>query len=126
MTLELVVLDGLYAVARLGPSEAVPGWADTGEFVSITRTKEELSIICEDRAVPENVRCERGCRALRVAGVLDFALVGVLARLARPLAEAGVAICAVSTFDTDYLLVRDGDLDRAVAALRAAGFTIRA
>jgi hypothetical protein len=125
MALELLVFDGLYAIARLGPSEAGPGWANTGVLVSITRTSDELSIICQDGAVPEDVRCERGWRALRVAGTLDFAAVGILAGLARPLAEAGVAICAVSTFDTDYLLVRDADLDRAVAALCAAGFNVR-
>lgn len=125
MGLELIVLDGLYAVARLGPEEPLPPWAVGGGFVSITRTEEELSIICEDGSVPDGVRCERGRRALRVAGTLDFAAVGILSRIAVPLADSVVAICAVSTFDTDYLLIRDRDLDRAVAALRAAGFEVR-
>ncbi|HWE37600.1 MAG TPA: ACT domain-containing protein [Isosphaeraceae bacterium] len=125
MTLELLVLDGPYAIARLGPEEPTPIWATGGGFVSVTRTGDELSIICEEGAVPEGVRCERGWRALRVAGTLDFSAVGILARLAGPLAVAGVAICVVSTFDTDYLLVRASDLDRAVAALRAAGSSIR-
>jgi hypothetical protein len=122
--LTLIVLPGTYAVCRLPADAAFPDWA-VGDLVSVTQTVEELSVVCREDAVPEGVRCERGWRCLRVDGALDFSLVGVLASLLVPLAEAGVSVFALSTFDTDYLLVRDGDLARATRALEAAGQAIR-
>jgi hypothetical protein len=119
--LALNLLTGNFAVCRLAADAPLPSWAAGGPFVSITRTAEELSVVCPEEAVPEGVPCERGWRCLRVAGTLDFALVGVLASLAVPLAEAGVSVYAISTFDTDYLLVRGGSLERAVEALGRAG-----
>ncbi len=111
-------------MCRMDRDGGVPAWAMRGDFSSITRTDDELSIVCPESAVPVGVRAERGWRALRVAGVLDFSLVGVLASLAVPLAGAGINLFAVSTFDTDYLLVREPDLARAVAALRGAGHEV--
>lgn len=121
----LLVLGGTFAVCRLGKSAAVPAWA-AGDFLSVTRTAEELSVVCPEAAVPEGVRCERGWRCLRVAGTVPFSAVGVLASLAGPLAAAGVSLFAVSTFDTDYLLVKDDDMERAVGALRGAGHVVSA
>jgi hypothetical protein len=120
----LLVLGGTFAVCRLGGSAAVPAWATTGDFLSVTRTAEELSVVCPEAAVPEGVRCERGWRRLRVAGTVPFSAVGVLASLAGPLAAAGVSLFAVSTFDTDYLLVKGDHLERAVGALRGAGHLV--
>jgi hypothetical protein len=120
----LISLDGLFAVCRLAAEAPLPAWAaggPSGSLVSITRTADELSIVCRQELVPEGVRCERGWRVLRVAGTLDFNLVGVLAALLAPLAEAGVAVFVLSTFDTDYLLVKDDRLDAADDALRRAG-----
>jgi hypothetical protein len=124
--LALVALPGAFAVCRLAPDAPVPGWAATAPFLSVTRTADELSVVCPEGAVPDGVRCERGWQCLRVAGTLDFALVGVLAALLEPLAAAGISVFALSTFDTDYLLVRQGELGRAVEALRAAGHTVDA
>lgn len=121
--LDLAQLPGRYAVCRLPADAGTPAWAD-GEFVCVTRTVEELSVVCREDAVPEGVRCERGWRCLRVAGTLDLSLVGVLASLLVPLAEAGVGVFCVSTFDTDYLLVREADVDRAMPALREAGHRV--
>ena len=90
----------------------------------MTRTADELSIVCETDYVPSEVEQESGWRALVVEGRLDFALTGILVSLAAPLADAGVSIFALSTFNTDYLLVRADDLPRAVAALRAAGHRV--
>ena len=87
----------------------------------MTRTASELSIVCRDASVPASVTANRGWRAIAVDGTLDFALTGVLAALAAPLAAAGVSIFAMSTYDTDYVLVKQDTLDDAVAALRAAG-----
>jgi hypothetical protein len=124
--MELVPLEGAYAVCRLDADGPLPAWAAGGPFLSITRTADELSLVCREEVVPEGVRCERGWRCLRVAGTLDFSLVGVLASLLVPLAEAGVSVFAVSTFDTDHLLIRENHLARAVEALRAAGHAIQA
>jgi GNAT superfamily N-acetyltransferase len=122
--LSLVQVEGGYAVARLDAEAPIPGWVAGGPFVSITRTADELSVVCREEAVPEGVRCEPGWRCLRVAGTLDFGLVGVLASLLDPLAEAGVSVFAVSTFDTDYLLLRAADFERAVGVLRRVGHEV--
>ncbi len=121
----LDVLPGRLAVCRLAPSEPVPAWAWQGALSAVTRTAQELSVVCQEAAVPEGVPTERGWRALRVEGPLSFEQVGVLATLLAPLAEAGVSVFALSTYDTDYVLVREPDLTRAVAALRSAGHTVR-
>ena len=122
--LRLVVLEDAFTVCRLVPDEAAPSWAGGGPFASVSRTADELSVVCRRDAVPEGVRCETGWRCLRVAGTLDFMLVGVLASLVGPLAGAGVSVFAASTFDTDYLLVKEEKLDTAVEALRRAGHSV--
>jgi hypothetical protein len=124
MQLTLVVVDGVFAVGRLEPDALIPSWATAGGLFSVTRTAEELSVICPQRAVPEGVPCERGWRCVRVAGTMPFAVVGVLAALSAPLAEAGISVFALSTFDTDYLLVKAEDLERALDVLRRRGHTI--
>jgi hypothetical protein len=123
--LTLIVVDGLFAVCRLEPADSVPRWAIASEFFSITRTAEELSVVCPQEAVPEGVKGERGWRCLRVAGTIPFSDVGVLASLTAPLADAGISVFAISTFDTDYLLVKAEDLERAVDVLRRRGHTIQ-
>lgn len=104
------------AVCRLAPDAPVPDWA-RGEFVSVTRTADELSVVCAEAGVPRDVTAERGWRGLKVQGPLDFGLVGVLASLLAPLAEADIPVFVVSTYDTDYILVREADLGRAVEVL---------
>jgi hypothetical protein len=88
------------------------------------RTTEELSVVCEQKHVPPAAICDKGWRCLKVEGPLDLALTGVLAALTVPLAHAGIAVFALSTYDTDYVLVKAGDLDRAIRVLRDAGFEI--
>ena len=95
-----------------------------GELFAITRTPDELSIVCSQANVPPNTFSEPDWRALKVSGPLDFSLTGILASLASPLAQAGISIFALSTFDTDYLLVKSGALDRAVEVLRRAGHAV--
>jgi hypothetical protein len=90
----------------------------------VTRTPDELSVVADEAAVPAGVRAERGWRALQVAGPLDFNLTGILASLAYPLARAGISLFAVSTFDTDYVLIKEDKLHDALAALQAAGHTL--
>lgn len=124
MALRLVGVDGVFAVCQLPAGAAIPGWATSGELFSVTRTKEELSLVCHQDVVPTGVQCQGGWRCLRVAGTLPFALVGVLAALTVPLAEVGVSVFVFSTYDTDYLLVQGEVTLKAIAALRAAGHAV--
>lgn len=126
MPLTLSVLPGTYAICRLDAGTTIPAWALHGDFVSLTCTEDELSVVCAETAVPDGVQCERGWRCLKVEGPLDFALTGILASLAGPLAAAEISLFAISTYDTDYLLVKAGQLAEALAVLAAAGFDIRA
>jgi predicted metal-dependent HD superfamily phosphohydrolase len=120
----LLLIDGTCAVCRLAGDSAIPPWATAGDWFSITRTAEELSIICRQDAVPTDVVSERGWRCLRVAGTMPFTTVGVLASLTAPLAAAGVSIFAFSTFDTDYLLVKEDTVEKAIKTLQQAGYAI--
>ncbi len=122
-TFKLEVLPSTFAICRLDADANVPEWA-TGEFLSITRTPDELSIICRQGNVPENLQSELGWRCLRVAGRLKFSMVGVIASLAGTLAAANISVLVVSTFDTDYLLVKEGNLEAAVASLVEAGHAV--
>jgi hypothetical protein len=121
---DLDLLPGAYAICRWSADATLPDWAYQGGFVSVTRTPAELSAVCAFDAVPPGTVCEGPRRILAVRGPLDFALTGVMASLASPLAGAGVSIFVVSTYDTDYVLVRADNLDRAVEALRGAGHRV--
>jgi len=122
--LQLRVVSGRFAVCRLSADAAIPEWANGPGFVSITRTGDELSIVCSEERVPAGTQCERGFAAIRVAGTLAPELVGVMVSLAAPLADAGIPILAVGTYDTDYVLVRHSELENAVRALREAGHDV--
>ena len=102
----------------------MPTWAWTGELCAVTRTIDELSVVCSEEAVPPEAPSERGWRALKVQGPLDFSLTGVLAALTVPLAAASIPIFALSTYDTDYVLVAARDLTRAAEALTQAGHSV--
>lgn len=120
----LTVLGERFSICRLEAGEEIPPWATGGTFFSVTRTRDELSVVCPENAVPEGIRCERGWRATKLEGPFDLSMVGILASVASPLAEAGASIFAVSTFDTDYVLVREEQLDLAVDTLRARGHRV--
>jgi hypothetical protein len=109
------------AISRLDPGDAVPLWATAGAFFSVTRSARELSIVCEDALVPPGVRHERGWATLELEGPFPFELTGILASFLAPLAEAKIGIFALSTFDTDLVLVKRDALDAARCALAAAG-----
>jgi hypothetical protein len=108
------------AICRLDPEAAAPSWLPTTGFRAVTWTRDETSIVCEQGAVPAGVTCEEDWRAIRVVGPLEFSLTGVLASLTTPLADASIPVFGISTFDTDYVLVKRGDLDRAIDVLRTA------
>jgi hypothetical protein len=122
LTLQLVA--GEFAVCRLPPAEPVPAWAGPAVFSSITRTAEELSIICPAGQVPAGVRHEPGWALLKLAGPFEFGAVGILISVTEPLARAGISHLAVGTFDTDYLLIKTDRLARALPELEAAGHRV--
>ena len=122
--MKLYVLDELYAIVRCDPDAGLPAWLQGGHFWSATRSDSELSIVCRQEDVPNDASAERGWCAVEIAGPLDFSLTGVVAALVNPLADAGVPIFVLSTFETDYVLVRERDLPRSVEALTAAGHEV--
>lgn len=113
-----------FALVRCAPGDPLPAWAASSPFYSITRTPDELSILCHEALVPASLVAERGWRCLKVRGPLPFTAIGVLDALTHPLARAGISIFALSTYDTDYLLVADAALYTTIAVLEAAGHTI--
>ncbi len=123
--LHLDLLAEPLALVRLPAAGAVPTWtAEARQFLSITRTPTELSIVADASAGPADAAAERGYRAFRVQGPLPLHLVGVLAALVVPLAQAGVPVFPIATYDTDYLLVPEADVPRARAALEGAGHEV--
>ncbi len=121
--LRLTVLPGEFSVWRLAADAPLPS-IKTDRFLSMTRTNDELSVVSLSTDVPEGVMAETGWRCLKVEGPLSFEMTGVLAALSAPLAKAVVPIFVVSTYDTDYLLVKAADLDRACTTLRDEGFVV--
>ena len=120
------ILPGEWAIARLAAGAPVPAWAAApAPFLSVTRTSDELSIVAPAAAVPAGVRAEGGWTVLRLQGPFAFDQTGILASFATPLAEAGIGLFALSTFDTDYVLVKTAHRSAALAALRAAGHLLK-
>ncbi len=118
--MDLELLPAELAICRLGATEPMPKWA-RGALVAFVRTGEELSVVCDSASMPDGLDCSRGWRAIRVAGTMDLSLTGVLARLLVPLGDAEVPIFAVSSFDTDYVLVPASRLEQARETLTSAG-----
>ena len=124
--LELTLEPWPLAVCRLEPSAAVPAWAMAGDFHALTRTPRELSIVCAADAVPTGARAEKGWRCFALRGPIAFEETGVLSSIAAPLAAARIPIFAISTFDTDYVLVKAEDVAAAHRALESAGHHVAA
>ena len=120
--LELELLDGTFAVCRL-PVDA-PVLPPAGRFRSVTRTPDEVSVVCEEEHAPEGAVTEPGWRCMRLVGPLELSLTGIAAALTVPVAAAGVAVFLISTYETDYLLVKATALDTAIAALEGAGHSV--
>jgi hypothetical protein len=121
--LPLTLLPARLAVCRLDAHAPLPSWP-RGELVALTRTADELSIVCAEECVPPGTQIEAGWRALKVAGPLDFSLTGILAAIAAPLAAAKISIFALSTYDTDYVLIKETHVADAIRVLSRAGHTI--
>lgn len=117
----LKLLDGSYAISRLAPTDPLPSWADGPGFMSVSRNDDELSIVCLEERVPAGVKSAGGWACLKFLGPFAFDETGILLSVAAPLSNGGIGIFAVSTFDTDYLLVKKQHLEQAQVLLRDAG-----
>jgi len=124
VNLKIQLLEGKYGVCRLDKNNTTPEWAQSGEFFSITRTADELSVVCAEEGIPDNIKCEKDWRILKVEGPLDFSLTGVLASISAVLAGKKISIFAVSTYDTDYILIKNKDVNSAITALTNEGYEV--
>ena len=122
--LALKILPGRMAVCRFEPTAPLPDWIDESGFHSVTRTQEELTVVCSEAQVDPGTTCERGWRCFKVQGPLDFSEIGIMFSLTRPLAANGVSIFVISTFNTDYFLVKEKELSKSIDALTAAGHRV--
>jgi hypothetical protein len=120
----LIILSDQFAVCRLSPDADIPAWSQNAKFFSITRSKDELSVVCLGKDVPGNILAECGWRALKVKGALDFSLTGILASITNPLAKAKIPVFVISTYDTDYIFVRENHLSQAISVLSKEGHSI--
>ena len=111
-------------MCKLSPVAPFPEWAQSDDLLAFVRTKDELSVVCSESNVPQDIKSELGWRALQVKAELDFSMVGLLAALTSILAQAGVSVFTISTYDTDYLLVKAYELPTALAALTQSGYTV--
>lgn len=121
----LILEPGEFSLLKLGAGDPLPAWLPQAPFWTVTRAVDELSIICSADAVPYGTNREAGWRLLRLEGPFAFDQSGILASVLTPLAAADIGIMAVSTFTTDYVLVKDARLLQAVGALRTAGHVVR-
>lgn len=122
--LTLQLLAGEYGVCRLKPEAVIPSWGIKSPFYSVTRTKDELSIICLESEIPSEVQCEHHWRIFKIIGPLDFSLIGILAPISELMAKHQISIFALSTYDTDYILVCDSKVVDAANALKSAGYHV--
>jgi len=118
------VLAEKFGICKLSSGAEIPKWASRGEFFSITHTADELSIVCPDSQIPGHLSAESNRRILKIEGPLDFSLTGILSSLLQPLADAKISVFTLSTFDTDYILLKNEDLVQATEILRSAGHRI--
>lgn len=122
--IKLKVLDGAYAVARLAPADPIPDWADGAGFVSISRTEDELSVVCLQERVPQGMRMDGDWRCLKLQGPFAFDETGIVLSVIEPLSSNDIGIFLVSTFDGDHLLVKAKDLAEAQDLLTKAGHSL--
>lgn len=115
--LTLKLLKEKYGVCRLAEDDLIPEWAKDSDFFSITKTLDELSIVCTQSKIPDNIKYEKDWRILKIEGPLDFSLIGILSKISMILAKNQISIFAISTYDTDYILVKDKDITNAVTSL---------
>lgn len=141
--MKIKLLDGKFAVCRLNNKSKIPTWINTEKFYSITKTEDELSLVCEVSSIPKEyldssilntniedsteidaIMIELGWEILKIVGPLDFSLIGILSKISTLLADNGISIFAISTYDTDYILIKEDSIDKACEFLVADGYTL--
>lgn len=122
--LTLKLLKERYGVCRLDKSSPFPEWVLHSDFYTITKTEDELSVVCVEDLIPQEIQCEKDWNILKVEGPLDFALVGILSKISTILAQKAISIFAISTYDTDYILVKNKDIINAIEALVENGYEV--
>ncbi|WP_294404582.1 ACT domain-containing protein [uncultured Clostridium sp.] len=122
--LTLRLLNDTYGVCRLQKDSQIPSWAFDGEFYSITKTDDELSIVCLENSIPQDIKCELDWRIFKIQGPLDFSLIGILSKISSLMAENQISIFAVSTYDTDYILIKEDKLENAINILESDIYNI--
>ncbi len=113
-----------FGVCRLEIEALIPEWAQAGQFYSITKTSDELSVVCCQDNIPDGIKCEKDWRILKIEGILDFSLIGILASISVILATNNISIFAISTYNTDYILVKEKDINNAVKVLSCEQYEI--
>jgi hypothetical protein len=119
--LTFIILRKMFAICRLDKDAPIPDWAFQGGFFSVTRTEDELSIVCPLINVPKGIICNQGWSCLKVKGPLDLSSTGIISSIAKTLEKEGISLFIISTYDTDYVMVKEKDLEKAVFALTEAG-----
>lgn len=122
--MNLIPLEGSFSICQLDPNSEIPAWAFDGDFYSITQTTDEISIICDHRHIPEYIKFDPGWRLLKIDGTFKFDEIGILNSITMPLAEAAISLLTVSTFDTDFILVKVSNFEQAIKVLENAGHKI--
>lgn len=123
--LPFIVIDGVFSLCRLAPGDAIPSWALPSSFYTISKTSDELSVVCESLYVPAEVKQDGNWRLLKIASVLNLSLTGITAKFSTTLANADINLCVIATYDTDYILVKQEKLQPAITALQHAGFFVQ-
>ena len=113
----LKLLKNKYSVCRLNKYDEIPKWIFNEEFFSITKAEDELSIVCLQDKIKDDVLCERNWKVLKIEGPLDFSLIGILSKISTLMANNNISIFAISTYDTDYILIKEESIDKAIELL---------
>lgn len=122
--LTLKLLKDKYSVCRLNKNDEIPKWIFDEEFFSITRTEDELSIVCLQDKIKKDIKCEKNWRVLKIEGPLDFSLIGILSKISTLMANNDISIFAISTYDTDYILIKEESINRAIEVLEKSNYSI--
>ena len=123
--LKLTLLKDKYAICSLPNDALIPDWALTQSLISITRTKKELTIVCKQDIIPPEIQSDLNWRCFRIDGSFDLNQTGVISSISSPLADAGISIYVISTFDTDYFLVKQQNLDQTISTLSNSGHSLK-
>lgn len=122
--LKFIILEGSYSLCRLQANDAIPSWVYGSSFYTVSKSADELSIVCESKFVPTEIKKSDGWKLLKIDAVLDLSLTGITAKFSKPLADAGINLCVIATFDTDYVMVQQEKLSIATTTLQNEGFIV--